>query len=239
MSTQRIVIGITGASGAVYARRMIHALSKAHWHTHLVVSPLGQRLLHDELGMEGIDLGALLGKDAPEPDLPITLHHFRDVGAAIASGSFQHEGMVICPCSSNTLSAVANGSQQNLLHRAAHVCLKERRRLVLLHREMPLSVVDIRNMLAATEAGAILCPASPYPALPHGTWLEEFGKGAFTYTAAYNLAGWPGAVVRGGTSPEGLPIGVQIVTRPWREDVALAVAGYLEGALGGWQKPPI
>lgn len=161
MSTQRIVIGITGASGAVYARRMIHALSKAHWHTHLVVSPLGQRLLHDELGMEGIDLGALLGKDAPEPDLPITLHHFRDVGAAIASGSFQHEGMVICPCSSNTLSAVANGSQQNLLHRAAHVCLKERRRLVLLHREMPLSVVDIRNMLAATEAGAILCPASP------------------------------------------------------------------------------
>ena len=161
LSTQRIVIGITGASGAVYARRMIHALSKAHWHTHLVVSPLGQRLLHDELGMEGIDLGALLGKDAPEPDLPITLHHFRDVGAAIASGSFQHEGMVICPCSSNTLSAVANGSQQNLLHRAAHVCLKERRRLVLLHREMPLSVVDIRNMLAATEAGAILCPASP------------------------------------------------------------------------------
>lgn len=161
LSTQRIVIGITGASGAVYARRMIHALSKAHWHTHLVVSPLGQRLLHDELGMEGIDLGALLGKDAPAPDLPITLHHFRDVGAAIASGSFQHEGMVICPCSSNTLAAVANGSQQNLLHRAAHVCLKERRRLVLLHREMPLSVVDIRNMLAATEAGAILCPASP------------------------------------------------------------------------------
>ena len=96
------------------------------------------------------------------------------------------------------------------------------------------------DLLAFMESyDAILCPASPYPAIPHGTWLEEFGRGAFTYTAAYNLAGWPGAVVRGGTSPEGLPIGVQIVTRPWREDVALAVARYLEGALGGWQPPPL
>ncbi|MCE2404756.1 MAG: amidase [Dehalococcoidia bacterium] len=96
------------------------------------------------------------------------------------------------------------------------------------------------DLLAFMESyDAILCPASPYPAIPHGTWLEEFGKGAFTYTAAYNLAGWPGAVVRGGTSPEGLPIGLQVVTRPWREDVALAVARYLEGALGGWQRPPL
>ncbi len=96
------------------------------------------------------------------------------------------------------------------------------------------------DLLAFMESyDAILCPASPYPAIPHGTWLDEFGRGAFTYTAAYNLAGWPGAVVRGGTSPEGLPIGVQVVTRPWREDVALAVARCLEGALGGWQPPPL
>lgn len=85
----------------------------------------------------------------------------------------------------------------------------------------------------------ILCPVNALPALPHGTWRDAFRQGAFSYTQAYNVTGWPGAVVRGGTSPEGLPIGVQIVTRPWREDVALAVAQYLEGAVGGWQRPPL
>jgi len=85
----------------------------------------------------------------------------------------------------------------------------------------------------------ILCPVNALPALPHGTWGDAFRQGAFSYTQAYNVTGWPGAVVRGGTSPEGLPIGVQIVTRPWREDVALAVAQYLEGVLGGWQQPSL
>ena len=83
----------------------------------------------------------------------------------------------------------------------------------------------------------IICPVNAYPALPHGTSLENLS--AFSYTITYNLTGWPGAVVRGGTSPEGLPIGVQIVARPWREDVALAVAHHLETALGGWQRPPL
>lgn len=156
---QRIVIGITGASGAAYARRAIQLLVEAGIETHLVVTPLGQRLLHDELGMEGINLASLAG--AAEPPANLILHNYRDVGAAIASGSFAHDGMVIIPCSSNTLSAVATGSSQNLLHRAAHVALKERRPLVLVHREMPLSLVDIRNMAAATEAGAIICPAAP------------------------------------------------------------------------------
>lgn len=160
-STQpsRIVIGISGASGAPYAKRTVQLLVKAGIETHLVVTPLGQRLLHDELGMEGINLAALAGTS--EPPTNLILHNYRDVGASIASGSFQHDGMAIVPCSSNSLSAIATGASQNLLHRAAHVTLKERRRLILVHREMPLSLVDIRNMASATEAGAILCPASP------------------------------------------------------------------------------
>ncbi len=159
---KRIVVGITGASGAAYAQRCIQLLAEAGVEIHLVVSPLGQRLLHDELGMEGVDLETLTGRPAGEGKVPnVTLYNYRDVGATIASGSFRHDGMVIVPCSSNTLSAVATGSQQNLLHRAAHVTLKERRRLVLVHREMPLSLVDIRNMRLATEAGAIIAPANP------------------------------------------------------------------------------
>ena len=167
---KHIVVGITGASGALYAQRAIRLLLGAGVETHLVVSPLGQRLLHDELGMEGIDLPTLAGcasapapeHGAPSPPSPgLILHHYRDVGAPIASGSFAHDGMLIIPCSSNTLSAVAVGSAANLLHRAAQVCLKERRRLVLVHRESPLSLVDIRNMQLATEAGAIICPANP------------------------------------------------------------------------------
>jgi 4-hydroxy-3-polyprenylbenzoate decarboxylase len=157
-SPQRIVVGITGASGALYAKRTIELLVASSVHVHLVVSPLGQRLLHDELGMESVDVAAF---GAGASDSPLTLHNYRDVGATIASGSFRHDGMIVVPCSSNTLSAVATGAQQNLLHRAAAVTLKERRRLVLVHRETPLSPVDIRNMQAATEAGAVICPANP------------------------------------------------------------------------------
>lgn len=154
----RIIVGISGASGAQYAQQLVRCLLKADVQVHLVVSPLGQRLLHDELGYESLDLQQLAGdQDAAK----ITLHQYRDVGASIASGSFQTRGMVICPCSSNSLSAIANGASNNLMHRAAQVVLKERRRLILLHREMPLSLVDIRNMQAATEAGAIIAPANP------------------------------------------------------------------------------
>lgn len=164
--TKRIIVGITGASGAIYAQRMIGLLLSSGVETHLVISPLGQRLLHDELGMEGVDLPALAGlsrgddKSPPHPD-KLILHNYRDVGASIASGSFRHDGMIVIPCTSNTLGCIAHGSAQNLLHRAAHVTLKERRRLVLVHREMPLSLVDIRNMQAVTEAGGIIAPANP------------------------------------------------------------------------------
>ncbi len=162
---RRVVVGISGASGAIYAQRLIRLLVGGGIETHLVVSPLGQRMLHDELGMEGIDLDALSGGAGGVVGSgrvgELKLHHYRDVGASIASGSFLHDGMVVVPCSSNTLSAVAHGSAQNLLHRAAAVTLKERRRLVLLHREMPVSLIDTRNMQTATEAGAVVCPASP------------------------------------------------------------------------------
>ena len=98
---QRIVVGITGASGAVYAARLVQLLVAAEVETHLVVSPLGQRLLQDELGMEGTDLAALAGLEsgAEAPD-HLIYHHFKDVGATIASGSFRHDGMIVCPCSS-------------------------------------------------------------------------------------------------------------------------------------------
>ena len=152
-----IVTAITGASGALYAQRFIQGLVAADVNVHLVVSPLGRRLLHDELGMETIDLPALAGTESHS----ITLYNYKDVGAKIASGSFLHQGMVIVPCSSKTLAEVACGLGENLIARAAHVTLKERRRLILAHREMPLSPIDVNNYKTLSDAGAILAPANP------------------------------------------------------------------------------
>ena len=160
---KRFVVGISGASGALYAQRLIELLVATGVEVELIVSPLGQRLLHDELGMEGINLKSLAAPRNPGQRKPpnLTLHNYRDVGAVIASGSYRHDGMIVIPCSSNTLSAVATGSCNNLLHRAAHVTLKEQRPLILVHRETPLSLIDIRNMAAVTESGGIIAPANP------------------------------------------------------------------------------
>src|SRR5262245_16311040 len=152
-----IVTAITGASGALYAQRFIHGLVAAGVTVHLVVSTLGRRLLHDELGMETIDLEALAGGSTHT----ITLYNYNDVGAKLASGSFLHDGMVIVPCSSNTLAQVAHGLGDNLICRAAAVTLKERRKLILCHREMPLSPIDVNNYQTLTQAGVILAPANP------------------------------------------------------------------------------
>jgi len=152
-----IITAITGASGAVYARAFLRRLTAAGASVHLIISPNGRRLLHDELGMETVDLAALTG--VPEP--PVQLHQYNDVGATIASGSFPHDGMVIVPCSSNTLAQIAHGLAGNLIARAAAVTLKERRRLVLCHREMPLSPLDVANYKTLTDAGAIIAPAAP------------------------------------------------------------------------------
>lgn len=152
-----IVTAITGASGALYAQRFIQGLCAAGVRTHLVVSPLGRRLLHDELGMETVDLSALAGTS----EHSITLYNYNDVGCKLASGSFLHDGMVIVPCSSNTLAEVAHGIGDNLIARSAAVALKERRRLILAHREMPLSSIDVNNYKVLTDAGVIIAPTNP------------------------------------------------------------------------------
>ncbi len=157
MRSMRIVTAITGASGALYAARFVQGLVAAGVEVHLVVSPLGRRLLSDELGLKTVDVDALAGT----ADHRVTLHNYNDTGDVLASGSFLHDGMVIVPCSSNTLAEVAAGLGGNLISRAAAVTLKERRRLVVCHREMPLSPLDVNNYKVLNDAGAILCPANP------------------------------------------------------------------------------
>ena len=156
----RIVTAITGASGALYAQRFLQGLAAASVETHLIISPHGRRLLSDELGLKGIDdeaIAELVGSAGHG----VTLHNYNDVGDVLASGSFMHDGMVIVPCSSHTLAEVAAGLGGNLISRAAAVTLKERRRLVLVHREMPLSPMDVNNYKTLSDAGVILASANP------------------------------------------------------------------------------
>jgi len=157
MRNKTIILGISGASGAVYARRLLECLCEAEVEVHLVISPNGRRLFHDELNMGDVSVPSLLGRPAER----VILHPYRDVGSRLGSGGFQTDGMVICPCSSNTMAAVAAGLGENLLHRAAAVTLKEQRRLILVPREMPMSRIDLLNALRVSEAGGIICPASP------------------------------------------------------------------------------
>ena len=149
---RRIVVGISGASGAVYGVRLLQALQgMAGVESHLVVSDAGWRTLRHELALAPAAVQALAD----------VAHELDDVGAAIASGSFAAHGMVVAPCSMRTLAAIAQAQSDNLLTRAADVMLKERRRLVLLTRESPLHLGHLRNMVAATELGAIVGPPVP------------------------------------------------------------------------------
>ena len=151
----RVVVGITGATGAVYAQRLLLRLKAGGAETHLVVSPAGVLNAHHELGLDRKALEAL-ADHAYNP---------ADIGAAIASGSFATDAMVIAPCSMRTLAAVAHGLSDNLLTRAADVVLKERRRLVLMVRETPFNLAHLRNMTAVTEMGGVIFP--PLPAFYH------------------------------------------------------------------------
>lgn len=160
------MVGISGASGALYATRLLEQLLTLGHEVHLVVTEYGRRLLADELGVTGLGLAELVpglkGRaKGVEQEGRYVVHPNKDVGAVIASGSFLHDGMVVVPCSSTALGYIATGSGSNLLGRAAMVTLKERRRLVLVHRESPLSLVDIRNMEVVTLAGGIVAPANP------------------------------------------------------------------------------
>ena len=163
--TKAIAVGITGASGAIYATRTVAALLARDVHVELVVSDYGRRLLRDELGdAASIDrLKAFLvdkyGDDVAGGTL--TVHANRDLGATIASGSHGCSGMVVVPCSMKTLAGVAHGLSRNLIERAADVMLKERRTLVLVPRETPMSLPQLKNMVLCAEAGAMILPAMP------------------------------------------------------------------------------
>ncbi len=154
---KQIVLAITGASGARYARELARHIVAGGSGLHLVASPHGRRLLAEELGLDKLTAEGLVGG----PALTATLYPYGELGARIASGSFHTDGMVICPCSSNTLAMAAGGLADNLITRAALVTLKEARRLILVTREMPLSQIEIANMLRVSQAGGIICPASP------------------------------------------------------------------------------
>ena len=149
---QRIIVGISGASGAIYGVRLLQALRTLPGiETHAVISDAGWLNITHELGLERTHA----------PSLADVVHSIDHIGASIASGSFRASGMVVAPCSMRTLAAIAHGLTDNLLTRAADVMLKERRRLILLARETPLHLVHLRNMTTVTEMGAIVCPPVP------------------------------------------------------------------------------
>ncbi len=159
-ATPPIVVGITGASGAPYAVRLLQQLVGAHRPVSLIVSKYGLRLLQTEMGIESMDaLRKAVGKDAW--DSCVEPFSNEDRGAPPASGSAITAGMIVCPCSMGTLSAISVGASRSLIERAADVTLKEKRRLVLVPRETPLSAIHLGNMLRLTRAGAVVMPASP------------------------------------------------------------------------------
>jgi len=152
MAAKRLIVGITGATGSAYGIRLLEELrSLKGWETHLVLTDAGVLNAHQELGLKRKDIERLAHQ----------AYHPKDIGAAIASGSFLTEGMVIAPCSMKTLAAVAHAHADDLVSRAADVVLKERRRLVLLPREAPLNLAHLRNMVAVTEMGGVVFPPVP------------------------------------------------------------------------------
>lgn len=163
---QRILMGITGASGAPYGRALLRALLRAGLQVHLMVSRAAVIVMREEMGItfagDKFDWRHYLGNSATDfPDDAVVLYHEHDFAAAPASGSFRHRGMILCPCSMKTLASIAHGTGGSLITRAADACLKERRRLVLVPRETPLSLIHLRNMTTVTEAGATVLPAMP------------------------------------------------------------------------------
>ncbi len=166
MAKTDLVVAITGASGAPYGIHLLNTLIRAGRSIHLTISPAAVEVFKQEVKRE-IDLHNfriedLLGEAGAKPEAgQVKYHFFQDYQAGIASGSFLTGGMVICPCSMGTVAAIAHGHSQNLIHRSADVHLKERRKLVLVPRETPLSVVQLRNLATCAEVGAVVLPAMP------------------------------------------------------------------------------
>ena len=159
-----ITVGISGASGAIYAQRLLMQLeaSPEVGQINLVISGPGRRVISDELDISATsDMEELVAEMIGRPSNKSVSFHPGDIGATIASGSYPVDAMVIIPCSASTLGVLASGSSRNLLHRAADVCLKEGRKLVIVPRETPLSVIHLENMLKLRQAGAMIVPAMP------------------------------------------------------------------------------
>ena len=175
----RIVVGISGATGAAYGVRLLQRLRELGAESHLVVPPAGVLNVHHELGLDRPQLEALADH----------AYGIGEVGAAIASGSFATQAMVVAPCSMRTLGAIAHGLSDNLLTRAADVTLKERRRLLLMVRETPLNLAHLRNMTAVTEMGGVIFP--PLPAFYHRpqTLQEAMGDSVERVLALLGVGG--------------------------------------------------
>jgi 4-hydroxy-3-polyprenylbenzoate decarboxylase len=171
-----LVVAMTGASGTAYGIRLVEVLVAAGRTVHLLISPAATQVFQRELGVtinleqfDPLTLFPLLnptqsnmsGKASEQPNGKVVYHDYRDYSASIASGSFLTSGMVVCPCSMGTLASIATGLSQNLIHRAADVHLKERRKLIVVPRETPLSVIALDNMKRLAEAGAVVLPAMP------------------------------------------------------------------------------
>jgi 4-hydroxy-3-polyprenylbenzoate decarboxylase len=166
MAADDLVLAMTGASGAPYGLRLLEVLVRAGRTVHLTISPAGAQVMQTETArrvrLDDFRLADLLGAVADEAQPgQVQYHDYRDFRAGIASGSFLTAGMVVCPCSMGTAAAIAHGLSQNLIHRAADVHLKERRKLILVPRETPLGLVQLRNLTLCAEAGAVILPAMP------------------------------------------------------------------------------
>jgi len=154
---REIVLAVTGATGAAYARRLARLVLDAGERLHLLASPRGLAMVHDELHTAGALGEALVGPDEPN----LVVHEYGRLADPLASGSAPTDGMAVCPCTCNTLADIAAGRGDNLITRAAAVHLKQRRPLVLVSREMPVSAIDLENQLTLARAGAVIAPASP------------------------------------------------------------------------------
>ena len=160
---KRMTVAITGASGAIYALRTVRALLMCEARVDVVISEFGWMLLRDEGGFAGKqrDFAGFIRALYGVPTDHLALHPLKDLAATLASGSAPSDGMVVVPCSMKTLAGIAHGLSRNLIERAADVALKERRPLVIVPRETPMNLIQLRNLVTATEAGAIIVPAMP------------------------------------------------------------------------------